>query len=169
MQKCTQSVESTARKSDGNLRKFRIKLNKTNWSIKVSESAISKDRALKMVAAAEKTFGERDIDAIMADFTDDVVVRFADQPEICGKEDVRKLLEARFSRQKGYRLKKRLRMLEGNMIGNSWEGEWEDANTGKSMIGRGTEFWTIRDGKVLLWEAAFNVWERDAPPRPPCS
>ena len=60
-------------------------------------------------------------------------------------------------------------MLEGNMIGNYWDREWEDASTGKLMVGRGTEFWTIRDGKVSIWEAAFNVWERDAPPRPPCS
>ena len=135
----------------------------------MSGNPISKDTALKMVAAVEKAFGDRDIDLIMAGFTEDVIVRFADQPELRGKEALRKLLEARFLRQKGYRLRKRLRMLEGHMIGNYWEGDWEDANTGTFMVGRGTEFWTIREGKVSIWEAAFNVWERDAPPRPPCS
>ena len=123
----------------------------------MSENSISRNLALKMVASVEKGFGDQDIEVIMAGFTDDVVVRFADQPELRGKEDLRKLLEARFSRQKEYRLKKRLRMLESQMIGNYWEGEWEDAITGKNMVGRGTEFWTLRDGKVSIWEAAFNV------------
>ena len=48
------------------------------------------------------------------------------------------------------------------MIGNDWDGEWKDVSTGKLMVGRGTEFWTMRDGKVSIWEAAFNVWERNA-------
>lgn len=133
------------------------------------KNEIARDTALTMVAAVEKAFGDGDIDVIMAGFTDDVVVRFADQPELRGKEAVKKFLVARFSRQKGYRLKKQLRVLDGNMIGNYWDGEWEDAYTGKAMIGRGTEFWTIRDGRVSVWEATFNVWERDAPPPPPCS
>ena len=135
----------------------------------MSETAMPRDTALKIVADVEKAFGDRDIDIILAGFTDDVVVRFADQPELRGKENLRKLLEARFARQKGYRLQKRLRMLEGNMVGNYWDGEWEDAFTGKIMVGRGTEFWTFQDGKVSIWEAAFNVWERDAPTRPPCA
>ena len=129
----------------------------------------TKEAASTMVAAVEKAFGDRDIDVIMAGFTEDVVVRFADQPELRGKPALRKLLEQRFERQKGYRLKKRMRMADGDMIGNYWDGEWEDAFTGKVMLGRGTEFWTVRDGKVAIWEAAFNVWERDAPPPPPCA
>jgi hypothetical protein len=28
------------------------------------------------------------------------------------------------------------------------------------MVGRGTEFWKVREGKVALWEATFNVWEK---------
>ena len=138
-------------------------------SDEMSEDAISRDAALALVGEVEKAFGDQDIDVIMAGFTDDVVVRFADQPELHGKDAVRELLEARFARQRGYRLKKQLRMLDGNMVGNYWDGEWEDAQTGKAMVGRGTEFWTIRDGRVSRWEAAFNVWERDAPPRPPCT
>ena len=50
--------------------------------------------------------------------------------------------------------------LMGDVVGNYWEGEWQDAQTGKEMTGRGTEFWTVRDGKVAVWEATFNVWEK---------
>jgi hypothetical protein len=28
------------------------------------------------------------------------------------------------------------------------------------MEGSGVEFMTIRDGKVKVWEAVFNVWEQ---------
>ena len=62
---------------------------------------------------------------------------------------------------------KTLRMVEGDMIGNFWEGTWEDARTGRAMRGRGTEFWTLRDGKVALWEATFNVWDTAAGPSVP--
>jgi hypothetical protein len=27
------------------------------------------------------------------------------------------------------------------------------------MEGAGVEFMTLRDGKITLWEAVFNVWE----------
>jgi uncharacterized cupin superfamily protein len=57
-------------------------------------------------------------------------------------------------------------MLQGNMVGNFWAGTWEDAQTGCRMTGRGTEFWTVVDGKVKLWEATFNVWYADAGPKP---
>ena len=53
-------------------------------------------------------------------------------------------------------------MVDGDMIGNYWVGDWEDAFTGQRMSGRGTEFWTVRNGKVALWEAAFSVWESRA-------
>ncbi|MEM7025093.1 MAG: nuclear transport factor 2 family protein [Pseudomonadota bacterium] len=130
---------------------------------------IDRQNALRLVADVEEAFGTRDIDRIMSGFTDDITVRFADQPEIQGKEAVRRFLEARFGRQKGYKLTKTLRMVDGDMIGNYWFGDWEDAFTGKQMSGRGTEFWTVRDGKVAVWEAAFSVWDRNAPTKPPCS
>ena len=31
------------------------------------------------------------------------------------------------------------------------------------MEGKGLEFWTMRDGKIAVWDAAFNVWEKDGP------
>jgi len=130
---------------------------------------LNRETALALVAGVEEAFGSHDVDRIMEGFTEDITVRFADQPEIHGKGAVRAFLEARFARQKGYTLSKTNRMVDGDMIGNYWVGDWQDAFTGKRMSGRGTEFWTVRDGKVALWEAAFSVWDRDAPTKPPCS
>jgi nuclear transport factor 2 (NTF2) superfamily protein len=121
---------------------------------------VTREFALKLVQNVEDIFARGDVEAILKGYTDDIVIRFADIPEIRGKAAAESFLRARFARQRNYRLRKVLRMLEGNLLGNYWDGEWEDAKTGKTMCGRGTEFWTIRDGKVALWEATFNVWEK---------
>ena len=124
-----------------------------------TKDKVSREWALKLVQDVEKAFASADVDWIVGGYTDDVVIRFADLPEIRGKAAAEKFLRARFARQRNYRLRKVLRMLEGNMLGNFWDGSWEDTKTGKTMLGRGTEFWTIRGGKIALWEATFNVWE----------
>lgn len=131
------------------------------------DTQVGREQALAMVKAAERDFAAANVAGIVAGYTDDVVIRFADVPEIRGKAQAEKFLRARFARQKDYRLTKVLRMLEGNMLGNYWHGEWQDAQTGKRMVGRGTEFWTLRDGKIALWEATFNVWEKDGKPQTP--
>lgn len=132
-----------------------------------TEPELTREAAERLVKAVERVFGEGDVAKMMQGFTDDVVVRFADRPEMRGKDAVETFLRARFARQKNYRLTKVLRMVEGNMIGNVWDGWWEDAQTGRAMQGRGTEFWTLRDGKIAVWEATFNVWEAGAPPPSP--
>lgn len=136
-------------------------------STTMTDPQVTREQALAMVKGAERDFGSANVESIMSGYTDDIVIRFADLPEIRGKEQAEKFLRARFARQKNYRLTKVLRMLQGNMIGNYWDGEWEDAQTGKKMMGRGTEFWTVRDGKVALWEATFNVWEKGGKPQTP--
>jgi nuclear transport factor 2 (NTF2) superfamily protein len=125
------------------------------------------ENAAQFVKEVETLFGSGDVDRMLQGFTDDVVVRFADRPEMHGIAEVGAFLRARFARQKNYRLTKSLRMVAGAMIGNVWDGEWEDAQTGKTMHGRGTEFWTMRGRKIAVWEATFNVWEVGAPPPSP--
>ena len=125
---------------------------------------ISREMAVRMVREAEHAFGTADIGAILDVFTEDVVITFADIPEIRGKVAAERFLRARFARQQNYRLTKFLRMVESNMIGNLWEADWVDAQTGQNMRGRGTEFWTVRDGKIAVWEATFNVWQDGGAP-----
>jgi nuclear transport factor 2 (NTF2) superfamily protein len=99
-------------------------------------------------------------DRMIEAFTPDVVVRFADFPEMRGRAELKRFLVARVARQKKYSLKKRLRALSGDVIICSWDGTWEDGRDGRSMQGSGLEIMTIRGGKVKLWEAVFNVWEQ---------
>lgn len=123
----------------------------------------SEDEARAFVAHVESLFMPWDIAALVAGFTEDCVVKFGDLPELNGKAALEKLFRSRMERQKGYRLKKEFRVLMGDKIANYWEGWWEDRVTGKSMQGRGVEVWTMRDGKIAVWEAAFNVNEEGKP------
>lgn len=117
------------------------------------------DEALKIVERAEDTFNRGDIDAILSRYADDVVVRFAGIREIRGKTAAETFLRARFARQKNYKLKKTLFMVDGFKIGATYTASRKDAKTGKQMLGCGVEFWQYRDGKLVLWDAAMNVWE----------
>src|SRR5262249_45283311 len=93
-------------------------------------------------------------------FAPDVVVRFADFPEMHGLAELKRFIAARMARLKGYRLTKRLRAVAGNVIICSWEAGWEDGRDGRAMQGVGGEFLTLSGGKVSVREAVFNVGER---------
>ena len=119
--------------------------------------------AREFVAHVESLFMPWNIPALLDGFTDDCVVKFGDLPEFRGKAALENLFKTRSERQKGYKLRKEFRALMGDRLANYWEGEWEDRVTGKQMHGRGVEIWVMRDGKIAVWEAAFNVNEKGKP------
>ena len=125
------------------------------------------DAALRLVRDVEDAFGAADLARIERGFTPDAVARFADFPEMRGREAIMGFLRARFGRTKGYKLTKTLHVLMGDRLANTWDASWEDAQTGKLMLGRGTEIWQVRDGRIALWDATFNVWEKGGPPSTP--
>ncbi len=118
--------------------------------------------AAALVAYVESLFMPWNVDALVAGFTEDCVVRFGTVPEFRGRAALRNFFEARQARQRDYRLTKRLRALSGDMLTNVWEGTWQDTETGRAMIGFGVEVWVMRDGLVAVWEAAFNTAPADA-------
>ncbi len=119
------------------------------------------EEARRLVKHVEALFMPWNIDALVAGFTEDCVVRFGNVPQFTGREALRAFFTARSARQKGYRLTKQLRGFTGDTLTNSWEGAWQDAETGVAMKGFGVEFWQMRDGRIALWEAAFNVARAD--------
>jgi nuclear transport factor 2 (NTF2) superfamily protein len=125
-----------------------------------AEQGFTWDEALKIVQRAEDTFNRGDIDSILGRYADDVVIRFSGMPDIVGKAAAEKFLRARFARQKNYRLKKTLFMAAGAKIGATYTVSWDDAKTGRHMLGFGAEFWQYREGRLALWECALNVWEQ---------
>ena len=125
------------------------------------------DSAKRLVQAVEDAFGAADLALIEQGFTEDAVTRFADFPEMHGRDEIMRFLRARFARTKGYRLKKTLHCVTGDTLANSWNASWEDAQTGKPMLGRGMEMWIVRDGRIALWDATFNAWVEGGPPTTP--
>jgi nuclear transport factor 2 (NTF2) superfamily protein len=121
------------------------------------------DQARALLRAVEDMFHRVDIEALVHGFTEDCIVRFAEQPERRGREALRALFTARLARQRNYRLTKTLVALEGHVLANVWEGTWNDRDTGTAMSGRGVEVWRMRDGMIAVWDAAFNVWPTDGP------
>jgi nuclear transport factor 2 (NTF2) superfamily protein len=119
------------------------------------------------VQDVEDAFGAADLARIAQGFTDDAVARFADFPEMRGRDAIMRFLRARFARTRNYKLNKTLHMQMGDMLANTWDASWEDAQTGKLMLGRGTEIWHVRDGRIALWDATFNAWEKGGPPTTP--
>ena len=120
------------------------------------------DEARAFVAYVESLFMPWNIEALVAGFTEDCVVRFGTVPELTGRQALRKFFTARSARQRNYRLVKQFRALMADVIANVWSGEWEDADTGARMRGYGVETWVMRDGKIAVWEAAFNAARADA-------
>jgi nuclear transport factor 2 (NTF2) superfamily protein len=119
------------------------------------------DEAKALVKHVESLFLPWNVDALVAGFTDDCVIRFGTVPEFRGLAALRDFFTTRSKRQKNYRLRKELRSLSGDTIANVWSGEWEDAESGVKMKGFGVETWLMRDGKVAVWEDAFNVSRAD--------
>jgi nuclear transport factor 2 (NTF2) superfamily protein len=117
------------------------------------------DEARAFVKHVESLFMPWNVEGIVAGFTEDCVVRFGDLPEFRGRAELEKFFRTRAARQKGYRLRKELKALMGDVIANTWEGEWEDSQTGAQMSGYGVEIWRMRGGRIAVWEAAFNARE----------
>jgi len=131
------------------------------------EFVLTWNEARDLVQAVEDAFGAADLMTIAQGFTEDAVARFADFPELRGRPEIMKFLTARFARTHGYKLTKKLRVLTGNRLANTWDASWTDGHTGKPMLGRGTEIWEMRGRQIALWDATFNVWEKGGPPATP--
>jgi nuclear transport factor 2 (NTF2) superfamily protein len=128
---------------------------------------ITLEEAEQVLREAQDAFIQRDVPRILQGFAPDVVIRYADFPDMKGLGELGAWLEARFKRQKNYRLKKTLRAVTGDTIAAWFEGRWEDAVTGKQMQNRGCEFLTMRDGKIARWDCTANAWEVGGSPTTP--
>jgi nuclear transport factor 2 (NTF2) superfamily protein len=114
------------------------------------------EEARAFVKQVESLFMPWNVEGIVAGFTEDCVVRFGDLAEFRGRAELEKFFRARAARQKGYRLRKELKAFLGDIIVNTWEGEWQDSESGARMTGHGVEIWTMRGGRIAVWDAAFN-------------
>jgi nuclear transport factor 2 (NTF2) superfamily protein len=121
------------------------------------------EEARVFVKHVETLFMPWNIEALVDGFTEDCIVRFGSLPELRGREALRAFFTARSQRQRNYRLAKEMRSLMGDTLTNVWHGSWEDTATGAAMKGFGVEVWVMREGRIAIWDAAFNVARADQP------
>jgi nuclear transport factor 2 (NTF2) superfamily protein len=93
-----------------------------------------------LLRAVEDMFHRRDIEALVHGFTEDCVVRFSEQPELRGRDALRKLFTARLARQKNYRLQKTLLSLEGNVLSMSGRARGRTATPASAWPAAGSRF-----------------------------
>lgn len=117
------------------------------------------EEAKVLVQEVEGLFNNWNLQAILDGFTDDAVTKFRDIPIFSGKDQLRKLFEVSERTRKDFALTKTLKSFSGNVICNTWDCTWVDVQSKKKMAGFGCEFWTMRDGKIAIWEGTFNGWE----------
>ena len=123
--------------------------------------------ATKLLQAVEDRLEADGKDAVAACFTEDATIHFADLPEMRGHAEIAKYFAARFARARNFLRDRTLRALMGNIVASTWDATWTDSQTGKEMVARGTEIWTLRGAKIADWDATFNVREKDGPPLTP--
>ena len=75
------------------------------------------DEAKQLVQSVEDAFGAADLAAIERGFTEDAVARFADFPEMRGREAIMRFLQARFARTQGLPADQDAALPDGRHVG----------------------------------------------------
>lgn len=134
-------------------------LNRTNDSeLAAGASTIPIAKAKALVDLFARVTTSRNIDDFVNGFTEDCVCRFNCSPEMRGRKELREYMSARLGRYPdSYRCEKTLRSISGNVLGVEFVSTWLDKESGKPMIGRGSEFWIMRGDQIARWDATFGM------------
>jgi nuclear transport factor 2 (NTF2) superfamily protein len=100
-----------------------------------------------------------DIQGLVDCFTEDCTIRYGASAEQQGRVPLRRILTELLSRRQNPRLQKTCIAIDRNKLVIRSEESWTDKDTGKTMAGFGVEVWTMRDGKIAVWEAAASAGE----------
>jgi nuclear transport factor 2 (NTF2) superfamily protein len=117
---------------------------------------VSQARALVDLFARVTT--SRNADDFIKGFTEDCVITF-NRAEVHGKAALHAFMAERFAKMpETYVCEKRLRALNGNVLGVEWHNYATDPETKvRKVIGHGCEFWVMRGEQIARWDAAFGV------------
>lgn len=128
-------------------------------SIATIERNLTEEDVHASLAKSMDRFARADVDGILSRYDDDILIRFADLPEIRGKAAAEKFLRARFAVQEDYKVTKTFLLVAGQKYGNNFTASWNDKSSGKRYEGRGVEILQLRNGKVVQWDCSYNIWE----------
>jgi ketosteroid isomerase-like protein len=127
------------------------------------ERSMDRSSNLAMIERITAAFDRHDLDAIMADFTDDAVFETPRGPEpwgrrIVGIAAVREAFAGRFSGIPDVRYGDGRHFVDGDRGASEWilSGTTVD---GQRIEIRGCDLWTFRDGKVAKKDSFWKIRE----------
>ena len=119
------------------------------------------DAKVAMLQAIAKSFDSHDLDAIMANFTEDAVFdsprgRNAYGTRFEGKAAIREAFAARFAGIPDVRYQQDAHFVHGDRGASEWtlSGTTTD---GQRIEVRGCDLWVFRDGKVLRKDSYWKI------------
>jgi nuclear transport factor 2 (NTF2) superfamily protein len=110
----------------------------------------------RLVRSAESAYASQDIEAVLALFDPNVVFFWNGVLQARGLTELRRWHETAFANARDYRIRKTLRAASGDTIAVEWADSWIDRGSGTRRRGCGAEFWTMKDAKVLRWDAYWR-------------
>ena len=117
----------------------------------------SRHQAATLLKSVMDMFHGADIQALADLFTEDCVVRYGASGAQQGRVPLRRLLTEQLSRRPNLRVQKTCIAIDRNKLTVRSEETWSGGETGKSGSGFGVEVWTMVQGKIAVWEAAFSA------------
>jgi len=122
----------------------------------------SRHQATTLLRAVVEMVQSGDIQALVDLFPEDCVVRYGATPEQQGRVPLRRVVTEHLAKKQNLRVQKDCIAIDRNKLVIRSEEHWTDRDTGKPMTGFGVEVWTMREGKIAVWEAAFSAGEEGA-------
>jgi nuclear transport factor 2 (NTF2) superfamily protein len=104
-------------------------------------------------------FNGGDIQGLVDCFTEDCTLRYGVSAGQRGRIALRRLLAELLSRRQNLRVQKTCIAIDQNKLVVRSEESWTDKETGRTMTGFGVEVWTMRAGKIAVWEAGASAGE----------
>ena len=119
----------------------------------------SRHQANTLLRSVVDLFRGGDIQGLVDCFTEDCTIRYGAASEQQGRVPLRRVVTELLSRRHDLRLEKTCIAIDRNKLVIRSEESWSDKDTGKTMTAFGVEVWTMRDGKIAVWEAAASARE----------
>lgn len=112
-----------------------------------------------LVAAVEAAYQAFDLDAVLAYFHADAVVRWNGSIVAVGRDEVKQFHLERLgfaAPMAEFRICKHLRAAQGDVVTVEWTTSYVDDDRVR-FEGRGVEVWTMRDGTLVTWHANHHA------------
>lgn len=119
----------------------------------------SRHQASTLLRAMAEMFQRADIPALVELFAEDCTIRYGAAAEQHGRVPLRRVLTGLVERRRELRMQKTCIAIDRDKLVIRSEESWKEGEGNTPMTGFGIEVWTMRDGKIAIWETGFSAGE----------